>query len=322
MRLKSPRSCRNVEDQQTQLRARAEVQLNALKDFAIETNKVTADAVKQFAEDAKRAAAQQLAVYKDASQSMAQEEKKRSEDAIREMDRRSAYLLHTQAAQLAALRREQQDEERVVMDASRSMAEADRQHTDAAMREMDRRAHIHLEEMKQSQERIQARERERQAERAAAAGILSGFAGLIAGRQAQAAVEGAFDAAKAVEMWARYAASWGTDTGALLAAGQYTLSAAEMFAVAGGAGSGSAGGGTTASGGTALAGPAAASASTAAGSTPSGSNLSVIRVELPADGTMIPVPYVRSLIAAINTQTQYNNVTLRATYARGVAKRH
>ena len=67
---------------------------------------------------------------------------------------------------------------------------------------------------------------------AAVENIAGGVAALIGGRRAQAAVEGAFDTAKAIEMWARFAASWGTDAGAALAAAQYTIAAAQMFQIA------------------------------------------------------------------------------------------
>ena len=86
------------------------------------------------------------------------------------------------------------------------------------------------------------------------AGIGERFAGLIAGTKAAAEVRGAFDAAQAIEYWATFIASWGTDTAAGAAAVQYSLAAAEMFKVAGGAGSsahigggGGGGGGTQSS---------------------------------------------------------------------------
>ena len=84
---------------------------------------------------------------------------------------------------------------------------------------------------------------------ATAQNIAVGVAGLIGGRRAQAAVEGAFSTAKAVEMWARFAASWGTDVGAGLAATQYTIAAAEYFKVAGSGGGGAHGGGGGGGGG-------------------------------------------------------------------------
>jgi len=80
---------------------------------------------------------------------------------------------------------------------------------------------------------------------AAIENIATGIAGLIAGRRAQAAVEGAFSAAKAIQEWARFIASWGRDVAAGLAAAKYTVAAIEFFKIAGtheGAGGGGAAG--------------------------------------------------------------------------------
>jgi len=85
-------------------------------------------------------------------------------------------------------------------------------------------------------------------------GIAVGVAGLIAGRRAQAAVEGAFDAAMAIQMWARFIGSWGTDVPAGLAAAKYTIAAVEMFKIAGGAGGGGGGGGAAAYAGAGMGG--------------------------------------------------------------------
>ena len=64
-------------------------------------------------------------------------------------------------------------------------------------------------------------------------GIAATTAALILGKRAQAAVEGTFDTAKAIESFAKYAESHYTDAAYLEAAIQYGLSAAQMFVVAG-----------------------------------------------------------------------------------------
>lgn len=108
-------------------------------------------------------------------------------------------------------------------------------------------------------------------------GVAQGVAALIGGRRAQAAVEGAFDTAKAIEFWAQFIGSWGTDVDAALAATQYTVAAVEMFKIAGsGSTSSAAGGGGGSVGATARAssgsGPAGAAnqpmGPTAAGALP------------------------------------------------------
>lgn len=108
------------------------------------------------------------------------------------------------------------------------------------------------------------------------------------------------------------------------AATQYFLSAAQWGVAAGkavntiasgGRGGGGAGG---AGAGGSTAGPAGAGSSSAYSSQPTTN--SVIRVELPPGGE-IPVGYVRDLINQINTQVQYNGVTLHATYSRSLAPR-
>jgi hypothetical protein len=64
-------------------------------------------------------------------------------------------------------------------------------------------------------------------------GVATAVAGLIGGRRAEAAVEGAFSAAKAIQMWARFFGSRFTDWPAALSAVQYTISAAQFFKIAG-----------------------------------------------------------------------------------------
>lgn len=86
-------------------------------------------------------------------------------------------------------------------------------------------------------------------------GIAEGVAAQIGGRKAVAAVDGAVDAAKAIEFLAQFIGSWGTDTAAGLAAAKYALAAEEEFRIAGSgstarasSGGGSGGGGYGASG--------------------------------------------------------------------------
>ncbi len=73
-------------------------------------------------------------------------------------------------------------------------------------------------------------------------GIAAEAGGLIKSKKARAEIEGAFDAAKAIEEMAVFIASGGTNGAALAASIQYGLASAEFFKVAGGGGS-SAGGG-------------------------------------------------------------------------------
>jgi hypothetical protein len=81
--------------------------------------------------------------------------------------------------------------------------------------------------------------------------IATTAAGIIGGRKAVAAVEGAYDAAKAIEFAAQFIGSWGTDVAAGLAAVKYGLAAEQMFAVAGSSGGshGDYGGGSGGGGG-------------------------------------------------------------------------
>jgi len=108
-----------------------------------------------------------------------------------------------------------------------------------------------------SEEWMQALDKEKEAIQqnmvAAVQGVAATAAAMIGGKRAQASVEGAFDAAKAIEFGAQFIGSWGTDTAAGFAAVQYGLAAAQMFEVAGSGGgraarivSGGAGGGGSA----------------------------------------------------------------------------
>ena len=94
-----------------------------------------------------------------------------------------------------------------------------------------------------------AKKAQKAAEEDAAAGAIAGFIGMIAGRRAQAAVEAAYDGAKAVEMWAAYAESDFTNGAKLAAAIEYTVAAAEMGYAAGRGGGGGGRGGSGGSGG-------------------------------------------------------------------------
>jgi hypothetical protein len=103
---------------------------------------------------------------------------------------------------------------------------------------------------------------------------------------------------------------------------QYFLAAAQWGVAAGKAVQTIAGGGSS-KGTQATSQAGTSSASSAIGSSAASqqpTTNSVIRVELPASG-QIPVSYVRDLINQINTQVQYNNVTLHATYSRSASPR-
>jgi hypothetical protein len=67
----------------------------------------------------------------------------------------------------------------------------------------------------------------------ALSGIVDNLTALIGNTKASAEIRGAYDAALAIEWWARFAASYGTDAQAAVTATEYTLAAAEMFKVAG-----------------------------------------------------------------------------------------
>ena len=67
----------------------------------------------------------------------------------------------------------------------------------------------------------------------ALSGIVDNVTKLIGNTKASAEIRGGYDAALAIEWWARFFASYGTDPQAALTATEYTLAAAEMFKVAG-----------------------------------------------------------------------------------------
>jgi hypothetical protein len=67
----------------------------------------------------------------------------------------------------------------------------------------------------------------------ALSGIVDNITQLMGNTKASAEIRGAYDAALAIEWWARFIASYGTDAQAALTATEYSLAAAEMFKVAG-----------------------------------------------------------------------------------------
>jgi hypothetical protein len=97
-----------------------------------------------------------------------------------------------------------------------------------------------------AKQRKKAEEDESQAQRKAyedkIGGIVDQIAALTGNTKAAAEIRGGYDAALAIEYWAKFIASYGTDVDAGLAATQYSLAAAEMFKIAGKSGPGGGGG--------------------------------------------------------------------------------
>jgi hypothetical protein len=111
------------------------------------------------------------------------------------------------------------------------------------------RVMVDLAEQRKKAEKAE-RDAQRESLEAQAGAIVDQIANLTGNVKAAAAIRGAYDAALAIEWWARFIASSGTDGHAALAATQYTLAAVEMFKLAGkshpaasGVGAGAGGGG-------------------------------------------------------------------------------
>jgi len=135
--------------------------------------------------------------------------------------------------EIAALRNEYQQHK-----ITRAQMEADEQAYTQLM--------VDLAEKRKKAEKAES-DAKRESQEAEGGEIVDEIATLVGNTKTAAEIRGAYDAALAIEWWAKFIASYGTDAHAGLTAVKYSLAAAEMFEVAGksqtsGAGIGSSGG--------------------------------------------------------------------------------